>query len=43
MNINVLKTNKDKLFLNKEGMWTKQIKEDLIFSINYWNYFLIRQ
>ena len=23
------KTNKDKLFLNKEGMLTKQIKEDL--------------
>ena len=27
ININVPKINKDKLFLNKEGMLTKQIKE----------------
>ena len=32
MNINVPKTNKDKLFLNKEVMLTKQIKEE-IYSI----------
>ena len=29
MNINVPLTNKDKLLLNKEGILTKQIKEDL--------------
>ena len=29
MNINVPKTNEDLLFLNKEGMLTKQIQEDL--------------
>ena len=32
ININVPKINKDKLFLNKEGMITKQIKEALFLG-----------
>ena len=40
MNNNVPKINKNKLFLNKEGKLTNQIKEEL-YSEQIINYFLI--